>query len=78
MSEVVIMPRQETIDQFIDKLFEDYEDALLDRDIDVILDYFEKHYRELGPDFEPVFVIQTIDPILSSFTVATYPFDELA
>ena len=50
------MPRQEIIDQFIDKLFEDYEDALIEGDIDVILDYFEKHYRELGPDFEPVFV----------------------
>ena len=56
MSEVVIMPRQEIIDAFIDKLFEDCEDALLYRDIDVIFDYFDKHYRELGADFEPVFV----------------------
>ena len=50
------MPRQEIIDGFIDKLFEDCDDALLDGDIDFILDYFEKHYRELGPDFESVFV----------------------
>ena len=50
-----IMTRQEFVDEFIDKLFEDCEDALLDGDIDVILDYFEKHYRELGTDFEVVF-----------------------
>ena len=50
------MAIQEVIDGFIDKLFEDCEDALLDGDIDVILDYFEKHYRELGSDFEAVFV----------------------
>lgn len=51
-----IMTRQQFVDEFIDKLFEDCEDALLDGDIDVILDYFEKHYRELGTDFEAVFV----------------------
>lgn len=50
------MARQEVIDQFIDKLFEDCEDALIDGDVHAILDYFEKHYRELGSDFESVFV----------------------
>ena len=51
-----IMPRQQFVDEFIDNLFEDCEDALIDGDVHVILDYFEKHYRELGNDFETVFV----------------------
>lgn len=65
------MARQEVIDQFIDKLFEDCEDALLDGDVDVILDYFEKHYRELGDDFEAVFV-KVITSILDKSDLEKY------
>ena len=45
-----------TKQEFIDKLFEECEDALIDGDIDVVLDYFEKHYLEAGPDFEKIFI----------------------
>ena len=46
-----------TKDQFLDNLFEDCGDALLDKDINTIMDYFEKHYRDVNTDdFESVFI----------------------
>lgn len=46
-----------TKDQFLDNLFQDCEDALLDKDIKTVMDYFEKHYTDLNTDdFKSVFV----------------------
>lgn len=65
------MARQEVINEFIDKLFEDCEDALIDGDVPVILDYFEKYYREVGTDFEVVF-LKVITSIIDKSDLEKY------